>query len=90
MVYVSLMRDILRCVSEIDVLLVFVDIVVNYNMCWLILCDDDVFEVVGVRYLFYEFFIEGEFIGNDVYMSIDCDCVIVFIGFNGSGKIVMM
>ena len=88
--HASLMRDISRCVSEIDVLLAFADIAVNYNMCRPTLRDDDAFEVAGARHPLYESFIEGEFIGNDVHMPTDRDRVIVLTGPNGSGKTVMM
>jgi DNA mismatch repair protein MSH5 len=88
--HASLMRDISRCVSEIDVLLAFADVAINYNMCRPTLRDDDTFEVEGAKQLLYESFIEGEFIGNDVRMPTDRDRVIVLTGPNGSGKTVLL
>lgn len=85
----SLFRDVSRCISEIDVLLSFADVAVNFNMVRPTLIDDDSLHITGGRHLLYETFIEHPFVPNDIEFpphEKGISRVLIITGPNGSGK----
>ncbi|CEF99075.1 P-loop containing nucleoside triphosphate hydrolase [Ostreococcus tauri] len=88
--HATLFRDLSRCISELDVLLSFADVAINYNMVRPILVDDETLKIEGGRHILYESFIDHQFVPNDIELPSDRDRVVIITGPNGSGKTVAL
>ena len=82
----TFLRDIERCVSEIDCLLAYADVARRFDMRRPELVDDDALRIERARHPLYQSFMDHEFIPNDVEFASDGGRVKVITGANGSGK----
>ncbi len=86
----TLLRDIERCVSEIDALVALAEAAQTHALVRPTLVDDDELHVEGARHPLYEAFIDHQFIPHNISMPSDRERVVVLTGPNGSGKTVVL
>ena len=82
----TFLRDIERCVSEIDCLLAYADVARRFDMRRPELVDDDSLRIERARHPLYQSFMDHEFIPNDIEFAADGGRVKIITGANGSGK----
>ena len=86
----TLLRDIERCVSEIDALVALAEAAQTHALVRPTLVDYDELHVEGARHPLYEAFIDHQFIPHDISMPSDRERVVVLTGPNCSGKTVVL
>jgi len=88
--HATLLRDMARCVAEIDVLLALSDAAVAFSLVRPKLARESVLRIEDGRHLLYEQLIDGPFVPTTLSFEPDRKRVIVLTGANGSGKTVQL
>lgn len=88
--HATLLRDMARCVAEIDVLLALSDAAVSFSLVRPKLSRESVLRIEDGRHLLYEQLIDGPFVPTTLSFEPDQNRVVVLTGANGSGKTVQL
>ena len=88
--HATLLRDMARCVAEIDVLLALSDAAVSFSLVRPKLSRESVLSIQDGRHVLYEQLIDGPFVPTTLSFEPDRKRVIVLTGANGSGKTVQL